>query len=129
VEQSRLPWSSGPGLDHIKAMRLAAHLADSRGVNEGAIFNAACAFAIASAAPDIDAAERDRRASVAVGYLEKILKNGYFRHPSKGKSRRSEMVTEKDFASLRGRADFQRVFAESQLPPPELLPQPRSVNR
>ncbi len=122
VEQSRMPWSTGPGLDHLKAIRLAAHLADSRGVAEPAVFNAACAFALASAAPDIDIAERDRRAAIAVMYLDRICQAGYFRHPIKGKLRRSEIVKDDALDSLRGRPDFRKVLAESQLIPPEQAP-------
>jgi hypothetical protein len=126
MEQSRLPWSRGRGLDHLKAMRLAAYLADTRGVAEAAVYNAACAFALASAAPDIDAAERDRRAALAITYLDRICKAGYFRHPKKGEHYRSEIATDKDLDSLRTRADFKRILSEvqnllEQAPPPRLV--------
>jgi hypothetical protein len=126
MEQSRLPWSRGRGLDHLKAMRLAAYLADTRGVAEAAVYNAACAFALASAAPDIDAAECDRRAALAITYLDRICKAGYFRHPIKGPLHRAELASDKDLDSLWGRADFKRILAEvqhllEQAPPPRVV--------
>ncbi|HEV3386235.1 MAG TPA: protein kinase [Gemmata sp.] len=130
MEQSRLPWSRfGSELDHLKAMRLAEHLANSRGVAEPAVYNAACVFALASAAPNIDSTERERRVAIAVDFLERICLTGYFRHPRKGNDRRSEIVKDPDLNSLRDRADFQRVLEQSQVISPELAPPPRAVIR
>ena len=110
MEQSKLPWSRPPAPDHAKAVRLAAHLADTRGAVGGAVYNAACALALASAAAEFPPEERERLAARAVAYLERLRTNGYFRHPTKGAKSRQELETDADLNPLRARPDFARVL-------------------
>ncbi len=124
MEQSRLPWSRGERAAHVKATRLAAHLADARGVVGGGVYNAACAFALAAADPNTDPAERERLATVAVGYLDRLRAGGYFRHPTKWTQYRHELATDADLDALRGRPDFRRVVEEVAREP-AVAPPPR----
>jgi hypothetical protein len=106
VQQSRLPWSRPPGEDHEKAVEMADFLAAQNGVSDAAVYNAACAFALASRDPRADDAERERRAARAVGYLERISSAGYFA----GVKQLGDLRADNDLDPLRSRPDFQAVL-------------------
>ncbi|HKM54959.1 MAG TPA: protein kinase, partial [Isosphaeraceae bacterium] len=116
VEQSHLPWSRPPRVDHAKAMWMAEHLANHEGVSPAAVYNAACAFSLASLDATADAAERRRRADRAMTYLQGIDVNDYFRPRAKGilgilsmKDTLHELLTDPDLDPLRGRPDFKTL--------------------
>ncbi len=69
VEQSHMPWSRGANADHARAIRMAESLADRQGVSPDAVYNAACAFSLASLDAAVSDAERSRRADRAMTYL------------------------------------------------------------
>jgi hypothetical protein len=105
-EQAKLPWSRPPRVDHAKAVRLAALLAATPHVPSAALYNAACAHALATGEPGIPDSERDRRAAQAVAYLQKIEQDGYFRVPKK----RKELGEDTDLDALRRRTDFEELL-------------------
>jgi serine/threonine protein kinase len=100
-EQFELPWSKPPHPDHAKAVRLAAYLAEAKGVSLTGIYNAACIHALAASGAT-SAEEREGLAAQAVAYLERIAKEGYFRNPV----RLQQLRTDQDLKPLRGRRDF-----------------------
>jgi tRNA A-37 threonylcarbamoyl transferase component Bud32/tetratricopeptide (TPR) repeat protein len=117
VEQSHMPWSRPPRVDHAKAMRMAEELANHEGVSPAAVYNAACAFSLASLDATADAGERRRRADRAMTYLQRIAVNGYFRPRAKGilstKDTLHELLSDHDLDPLRGRPDFKALAARA----------------
>ncbi len=118
VEQSQLPWSHPPRVDHVKAIQLAEALANQEGVSAAAVYNAACAFSLASSDETADAAERRRRTDRAMTYLKRIAASNYFRPRPKGipgilstKDTLNELLTDHDLDALRGRPDFDKLVA------------------
>jgi hypothetical protein len=130
VEQSHLPWSRPPRVDHARAMRMAEAIVDREGVNPAAVYNAACAFSLASADTTADAAERTRRADRAMEYLRRIAAQGYFKPGPKGflarltgaKDTLNELRTDADLDPLRSRPDFRKLLADLERP---AAPSPR----
>ena len=117
-EQARLPWSRPPQADHTKAIRMAEALADREEVSPAAIYNAACAFSLASLDAMADEAECRRRADHAMTYLQRIAANGYFQHRARGilsilsmKDTLYELFTDHDLDPLRNRPDFKILTA------------------
>ena len=106
AEQSQLPWSRGPSADHAKAVALAEFLASYRGVRDAAVYNAACALALASLDKTADEAERKRRENQAWSFLERILANGYFKDPLK----LDELSKDLDFESLHVDPKFEKLI-------------------
>ena len=76
MEQSHMPWSRPPRVDHAKATRMAEYLAAQEGVSPAAVYNAACAFSLASLDEAAGAAERRHRADRAMAYLSRIADTG-----------------------------------------------------
>jgi tetratricopeptide (TPR) repeat protein len=108
VEQSRMPWSKPPGVvDHSKAIRMADYLVDQSGVSPPAIFNAACAFSLASLDKSAVKDEQTRRADRAVFLLSQLAAKGSFRDSKPA----GNLKEDPDLDPLRNRADFQ-VLAE-----------------
>jgi hypothetical protein len=126
-EQSRLLISGKAKDDFPKTLRLAEALAAARGVVGPAVYNAACAYALGTAQPGIDGAERDRRAARAIEYLRRLHVGGYFEHPTKAASRRRDLETDTDLDALRGRDDFRALLAAVRAD--ATAPPPREVNR
>ena len=92
-------------------MRLAAYLAESKGVSHAAVFNVACVFAVASLEASISPEEKERRCVQAVGYLTRITEKGYFRTPKKlGELQK----TDDDLAPIRNRSDFKEVLRSAE---------------
>jgi serine/threonine protein kinase len=124
VEQSHMPWSRPPRVDHHKAMRMAEAIVDREGVNPAAVYNAACAFSLASADATADAAERTRRADRSMEYLRRIAAQGYFKPGPQGflarltgaKDTLNELRTDADLDPLRSRADFRKLLADLERP-------------
>ena len=115
-----MPWSRPPRVDHAKAIEMAEALANHKGVSQAAVYNAACAFSMASVDEKIDAMQRTRRADQAMGYLQKIAAKNYFHARPKGlagalvKDTLSELLTDPDLNPLRDRADFKALAATEQ---------------
>jgi serine/threonine protein kinase len=109
IEQSKMPWSRGSKVDHAKAVRLADYLAGTPDVSLAAVYNAACAFALASLDDKADAPERERRALRAVALLSRISEAHYF----DGSKRADELLNDPDLKPLRDRADFQALVARA----------------
>jgi tRNA A-37 threonylcarbamoyl transferase component Bud32 len=116
IEQSRLPWSRPPRVDHVKAIQMAEALANHDGVSPAAIYNAACAFSLASLDAKSAPAERARRADRATAYLQRIAANGYFQPKARGllgvfskKDTLNELLTDHDLDPLRGHPDFKNL--------------------
>jgi hypothetical protein len=110
AEQAKLPWSKSPKADHPKALRLAKVIIESPYAANipmfaEAVFNAACAYAVAAAADDITAEEREERGLQAVKYLQQIAEKGYFNRPAKLR----ELQSDKDLDGVRKREDFQEL--------------------
>jgi tetratricopeptide (TPR) repeat protein len=107
IEQSHMPWSPPNRADHDRAIRMADFLVDQPGVSPAAVFNAACAYSLASLDEGAGDAGRERRASRAVALLRLIEGKGYFR----GSKQAGELREDKALDPLRPRADF-RALAE-----------------
>ena len=107
MEQSKLPWSRPPGADHGKAIRMAGDLAGREGVSAAAVYNAACAFALATADQGADASERRRRADQAMTSLRRLDAQGYFA----GGRQARELRNDPDPDPLRSRPDFRDLAA------------------
>jgi hypothetical protein len=121
VEQSQLPWSRGNASNHAKAVRLASYLAETTGVSGPAVYNAACAFALASAEPGINPEEQRYRSNQALAYLTRLREAGYFRHPTKGEKRIQELAIDPDLDPIRNRTEFGHILDAVRavaLPPP-----------
>ena len=117
VEQGRLPWSKGPHADHEKATRMAEALANHEGVSEAAVYNAACALALASQDAKASPAERRRRADQAMAYLRQIAAKNYFQARATGframmspRDTLKELCDDADLKPLRDRPDFQALL-------------------
>jgi hypothetical protein len=65
-------------------------------------YNAACVFALLGATPGLDAESAERYAAHALELLRKAVEKGY--------PNLEEMKSDKDFDSLRERADFKQLF-------------------
>jgi len=105
-EQSQLPWSRLPNPDHAKAVSLADYLANADGVAAAAVYNAACALALAAGDTTVTQEEQERRAAKSVAYLERIERKGYFRNTAKLK----ELGSDTDLEPLRHRVDFNEML-------------------
>lgn len=119
MEQSKMPWSKPPTVDHAKAIRLADFLAGYEGVSDAAVYNAACAFSLASLDETTSEAERRRRANQAMTYLQRIAAAGYFRPKGTGllallpgRDSLGELRRDTDLDPLRKRPDFQALVKE-----------------
>lgn len=108
VEQSRLPWSRGPHPNHPRAVSAAARLAASDGVSDQAVYNAACAFALAAADEHTSASERSDRATTALTHLNRLLSSGYFQ----GERSLRDLETDTDLNSVREDLRFLRLVAK-----------------
>ncbi len=107
MEQSRIPWSTGPRTDHPRAVRAAARLAGSQGVSDGAVYNAACVYALAAADAAAAGSVRAERADAALAYLERLRGSGYFSADSKLR----ELEADADLAPLRSVPRFKTLLA------------------
>jgi serine/threonine protein kinase/tetratricopeptide (TPR) repeat protein len=123
VEQSHMPWSRGPSADHAKAIRMAESIVDREGVNPAAVYNAACAFSLASLDASAPDAERSRRADRAMTYLQRIAAQGYFKPRGKGllgflssKDTLNELRTDHDLDAIRSRPDFRKLLTDLEHP-------------
>jgi hypothetical protein len=120
TEQSKMPWSKPPAVDHAKAIRLADFLAGYEGVSDAAVYNAACAFSLASLDETTSEAERRRRANQAMMYLQRIAAAGYFQSKKgtgllallPGRDSLGELRKDTDLDPLRKRPDFQALVKE-----------------
>src|SRR5262249_44205263 len=118
VEQSHMPWSRPPSADHAKAIRMAESIVDREGVSQAAVYNAACAFSLASLDASASAAEPGRRADRAMDYLRRIAAQGYFKpRPGllgllSGKDTLNELRTDHDLDPVRTRPDFRKLLAD-----------------
>ena len=108
-EQANPAWSRPPKAWDPKTMTLAQYLAQCDGVSDAAVYNAACVFSLASLEEHAAAAERNRRAQQAVGYLARIAGHGYF----KGDKQRRELLSDSDLDPLRALAEFQAIVPKS----------------
>ena len=108
IEQTRLPWSRPPRVDHARAIRMADYLVDGQVIFPEAVFNAACAFALASLDEGAGPAERERRAGRAVALLARLEEQGAFRKPKPP----GNLAGDKDLEPLRQRGDFQALAAK-----------------
>jgi serine/threonine protein kinase len=122
VEQSHLPWSRPPRVDHAKAIRMAESLVNRDGVSQAAVYNAACASSLASVDTSASAAERGRRADRAMEYLHRIASQGYFQSRPKGilalfsgKDTLQELRTDHDLDPIRSRPDFRKLLADPEV--------------
>jgi serine/threonine protein kinase len=106
-EQATLPWSKGPSADHSKAIRLARYLAERAGTSPPAVYNAACAFALASQDASANSEERNKRGEYAVSLLRRIAGKGYFLSEKKT----HDLETDHDLDAIRERADFKQFVA------------------
>ncbi len=127
VEQSHMPWSRGANADHARAIRMAESLADRQGVSPDAVYNAACAFSLASLDAAVSDAERSRRADRAMTYLQRIAAQGYFKPRAKGlfgflsgKDTLNELHTDRDLDPIRSRPDFRKLLTDLEHPPASL---------
>ena len=108
TEQSHMPWSRPKHTDHDRAIRMADYLAGQPQVSTAAIFNAACAFSLASLDDRADAREKARRADRAMTFLTLIEGKAYFQ----GSKQAKELREDKDLNPLRSRGDFQALAAK-----------------
>ena len=92
--------------DFAKETSLAAYLAQSKGVTDPAIYNAACIFALGAGDTDATPEVREQRAVQSVRYLVEIADRNYFR----SKNKQNELSKDKDLASLRDRDDFKDLM-------------------
>jgi serine/threonine protein kinase len=102
-EQAKLPWTHRG--EHSQAIQMADYLADIPEVSSQAVFNSACANALASLDQSASVAERDRRARRAVVLLTRIEAQGDFR----GSKPAGNLTNDKDLDPLRQRAEFQAL--------------------
>jgi serine/threonine protein kinase/tetratricopeptide (TPR) repeat protein len=86
----------------------------------GALYNAACAYAVASADRDLSPERTEELARRAVELLEQVRATGYFDDPK----RAAHSKADPDLYHVRNRADFQALFADA---PVEKAPPPRVV--
>jgi hypothetical protein len=86
----------------------------------GGVYNAACAYAVASGGPGLAPGRKEELARRAVDLLRETWAIGYFDDPK----RVAHAKGDRDLAPLRARADFQALFAG---PPVEKAPPPREV--
>ena len=110
LESGRLPYSRGKTPDHARATREMAVLADAARVSDAAVYNSACAFALAAAEPGVGGELAERRAATAVGYLRRLSKAGYFL----GKKQLAELGSDEDLIPLHGRQDFRVVVGDAR---------------
>ena len=119
VEQSHLPWSRPPRVDHARAIFEAEYLAKDPDISAAAVYNAACVFSLASLDPRADAATRRLRADRAISYLRRNAEGGYFHPRAKGiaallspKDTLNELLTDADLNPIRDRPDFKAIVAK-----------------
>lgn len=106
-EQSKLPWSRPPHVDHPRAIAMADALADRPGTSHRAIYNAACVHALASTDAEASSEERENRAIRAVALLGRCEQLGLFTElPEHVPMLQS---TDDDLAPLRARDDFREL--------------------
>ena len=107
VEQSHMPWSEPAHVDHAKAILMADYLVGQPGTSPEAIFNAACAFSLASLEKGASVEEKERRANRAIALLGQIEEKGYFRMAKKA----GELSKDYALEPLRQRADYKVLAA------------------
>jgi serine/threonine-protein kinase len=97
----------------IRANKLQDAVADLESVLKGkpapvTLYNAACAYALATAAVKPDSEPGRRYARRAIELLRQARGAGYFKEPRRVK----EMKEDEDLRSLRGRDDFRKLLGE-----------------